>query len=669
MPNNFLSSPPPFNGQNYSIWAVKMKSYLEANDLWKMLQNEQQPLPDDPTIAQMREHREERKKRCKALTCIHTAVSDEVFTRIMACDTSKKAWDALKEAFQSNQRTRQMQVLNLRREFELLRMKDSENIKEYWNRLLTVVNKIRLIGEQFTDQMVVQKVLVSLPEKFEAKISSLEDSRDLSEITLDELFNALQAQEQRRAIRKEEEVAESALQAKAKGPNQQSDKGRKQWNKKGKKAGDSTLNEGKNGKFPACQHCSRTNHLHMNCWFKEVECRICKQKGHIGRACKNKSQQAQVVNEEQEEQLFVASCFAGKSTVAGNSIGEAWLIDSGCTNHMTNDESIFTQLDRSYTSKVRIGNGDLIDTKGKGNVAVQCNSGVRIISDVLFVPDIDQSLLSLGQLLENDFGLNFKNKTCKIFHPDGSELFSVKMKGRSFSLDLSHAGLKAFSGLVDETELWHKRLGHFHYPALNNMQKSGLVQDLPFIREENGVCKVCQLGKQARLPFPLNMTWRATERLQLIHTDTCGPMSNPSLNGSRYYVIFVDDFSRMCWVYFLTQKSEVAAVFWKFKTLIENQSGYKIKALRSDNGTEYTSSQFNMFCEDAGIKHQLTAIYTPQQNGVSERKNRTIMDMARCLLFEKKTPKKFWAEAVNTAVFLLNRLPTKSIKNKTPFEA
>ena len=109
----------------------------------------------------MREHTNERKKICKALTCIHTVVSDEVFTRIMACDTSKRTWDTLSEAFQGNERTRQMQVLNLRREFELLKMKESENIKEYWNKLLNVVKKIRLIGEQFPDQVVVQKVLVT----------------------------------------------------------------------------------------------------------------------------------------------------------------------------------------------------------------------------------------------------------------------------------------------------------------------------------------------------------------------------------------------------------------------------------------------------------------------------------------------------------------------------
>ena len=116
-------------------------------------------------------------------------------------------------------------------------------------------------------------------------------------------------------------------------------------------------------------------------------------------------------------------------------------------------------------------------------------------------------------------------------------------------------------------------------------------------------------------------------------------------------------------------KSEVADIFVKFKAWVETQSRYKMQVISSDNGTKYTSEKFNKFSEDAGIEHQLTAPYTPQQNGVVERKNRTIMEMARCLLHDKGLPKKFWAEAVNTAVFLLNRLPTKALQKKTPLEA
>nr|GMC48981.1 Retrovirus-related Pol polyprotein from transposon TNT 1-94 [Ipomoea batatas] len=121
------------------------------------------------------------------------------------------------------------------------------------------------------------------------------------------------------------------------------------------------------------------------------------------------------------------------------------------------------------------------------------------------------------------------------------------------------------------------------------------------------VCEICQLGKQTRLPFPVEKTWRATEKIQLIHTG--GGMKNVSINDSKYFILFIDDFTRMCWVYFLKQKSEVADVFWKFKSWIE---------------------------------HQFTVIYTLQQNGVSERKNRTVIDMTQCLLFEKGMPKKFY---------------------------
>jgi len=125
----------------------------------------------------------------------------------------------------------------------------------------------------------------------------------------------------------------------------------------------------------------------------------------------------------------------------------------------------------------------------------------------------------------------------------------------------------------------------------------------------------------------------------------------------------------MTWVYFMKQKSEVFNIFRKFKCLVERQSGCLIKVLRSDRGEEYTSNQFHKFCEDEGMERQLTVSYTPQQNGVSERKNQTVMEMAKSMLHEKGLPKTLWAEAVYTAVYLINRCPTKAVWGKTPFEA
>ncbi|RVW98283.1 Retrovirus-related Pol polyprotein from transposon RE1 [Vitis vinifera] len=243
------------------------------------------------------------------------------------------------------------------------------------------------------------------------------------------------------------------------------------------------------------------------------------------------------------------------------------------------------------------------------------------------------------------------------------------MKGKGFALDLMQEEQAAIHKEESNTMLWHRRLGHFHHSALLFMKKNDLGEGLPELEVKPPTCVACQYGKQTRLPFPQNKAWRATQKLQLVHTDVGGPQRTSSLNGSKFYIAFIDDHTRMCWIYFMKFKSEVADIFWKFKAWAENQSKCKMQVIRSDNGTEYTLEKFNKFCEDAGIEHQLTTPYTPQQNGVVERKNRTLMEMTRCLLHEKGLPKKYWAEAAHTSVFLLNRLPTKALQQKTPFEA
>ena len=145
-------------------------------------------------------------------------------------------------------------------------------------------------------------------------------------------------------------------------------------------------------------------------------------------------------------------------------------------------------------------------------------------------------------------------------------------------------------------------------------------------------------------------------------------MQNESLNGSKYFLLFIDDCNRYCWVYFLKSKADVFAEFVKFKTAVETETGLKLKRLRSDNGTEYTSRKFEDYLVKEGIQHQLTVPYTPEQNGVSESRNRTLMEMERCLLYEKKMPLKFWAEAVSTAAYLTNRMASRVLGEKTSYE-
>jgi len=145
------------------------------------------------------------------------------------------------------------------------------------------------------------------------------------------------------------------------------------------------------------------------------------------------------------------------------------------------------------------------------------------------------------------------------------------------------------------------------------MQKKELVRGLPHIKFNLPSCKACHFGKQAKLSFQKG-AWRANIKLQLIHTYVVGPHKTLSLNGSKYYIVFIDDYTRMCWNYFLRFKSEVAGVFFKFKNWIENQSNFRIQVLRSDKEKEYTSNEFDKFYEEVGIEHQLTVSYTLQHH-------------------------------------------------------
>lgn len=175
-------------------------------------------------------------------------------------------------------------------------------------------------------------------------------------------------------------------------------------------------------------------------------------------------------------------------------------------------------------------------------------------------------------------------------------------------------------------------------------------------------------GKQNKESIPKASTWKTSRGLQLVHTDICGPITPISTSKKRYMINFIDDYSRKCWSFFITEKSEALHIFKEFKAAAERELGQPLVCLRSDRGGEYNSKAFEEYCKVNGIKRQLTAAYTPQQNGIAERKNRTVMNMTRCMLLEMSVPRKYWPEAAQYAVHILNRCPSKAIGDVTPEE-
>ncbi|KAG8501913.1 hypothetical protein CXB51_004578 [Gossypium anomalum] len=295
---------------------------------------------------------------------------------------------------------------------------------------------------------------------------------------------------------------------------------------------------------------------------------------------------------------------------------------------------------------------------------------VRTLSDVRYVPELKRNLISLSTLDSKGYRYTAESGVLKI-----SKGSLVVMKGQRKTAKLyvlqgstvTGDAAVASSSLSDDdiTKLWHMRLGHMSENGMVELSKRGLL-------DGQGICKLnfcehCVFGKQKRVRFTRGIH-NTKETLEYIHSDLWGPSRVPSRGGANYMLTFIDDFSRKVWAFFLKQKSDVFSAFKSWKIMIEKQTGKQIKYLRTDNGLEFCSDEFNRLCKSEGIVRHLTVRHTPQQNGVAERMNRTIMEKVRCMLSNANLPKSFWAEAASTACFLINRSPSVAIEKKTPQE-
>jgi transposase InsO family protein len=189
-----------------------------------------------------------------------------------------------------------------------------------------------------------------------------------------------------------------------------------------------------------------------------------------------------------------------------------------------------------------------------------------------------------------------------------------------------------------------------------------MVTSLPLVSCRDGVCVSCVLGKHHRDSFDKCVSWHALTPLQHVRNDLCGPLYFPSFFGCKYFLTFIDNFSRCTWVYFLKLKSKVFDNLLAYKALVENQFGHQIRRLRTDNGGEYVNNNFTSYYTTQGIQMQHNVPYTPQKNGVVERKNHTLKEMGNCMIQSKGLNLKYWAEAINYANYIINHTPTKSLK-------
>jgi transposase InsO family protein len=635
MTSNSLYSIEKLDGTNYHSWKFKVKMILIDKELWDVVNEKDAPTEGDEGFDEWS------KADQKALATIALTVKDSQHVHISTSKTSAEAWKALENIHEGSGVPRR---LNLRRKLFTAKLKENETMIAYISRVMTLVQQLEAMKAGPPDEDIVVILLGGLPESYENLVTSIESRAEMpsSEYVKERLIY----EEKKRSEKSEaNESQESGLMVK-------SFKNRKSWQQPKDRNRDKSFK---------CFHCGKAGH-------KSFEC---PKKAHEG-----KSKAKVASGEKFDDNFALVAALSAKDIDSGDS----WCVDSGATQHLCARREWFSEYESIPPKKIYLADETAITAKGKGNIPLQFHvDGNKIkatLHNVLYVPNLDGNLLSVSQVVSRDFRVVFEGTGCKIECRNGKVIAKANRVGGLYKLaaevitpSKEKAAIASSSSKVD-LELWHRRLGHLGADGIKFLSSKGLVVGLDIASEKSlELCKGCLEGKQHREAFPSGKTKRASDFLEIVHSDVCGPMKYTSIGGSNYFLTFIDDYSRMTFVYFLKSKDEVFEKFKEFKALVENQCGKKIKCLRNDNGGEYTSHLFTKFLKDNGIRHQKTVPYTPQQNGVAERANRTIVEKARCMLYGAELHRELWAEAVSTAVYLKNISPTRALSDKTPFEA
>src|ERR1044072_6729952 len=636
------------------------------------------------TEAQKEEYKELKRKDCKALFLIHQCVNDVHFERIEGAKNAMEAWKILEKGNAGAEQVKKVKLQTMRRQYELMAMEDNESVAEYFNRVRTLVNSMKACGEGIEDVRVIEKILRTVTSNLDHVVVAIEESGRVSSMTVDELQGSLESHEQRLNERFTEKALNQALQA------QHSKKGgasHKGWNKgKGHKQDqkssgkpnsgqDHGKNDGETSESSSRKGGFKGNKGKKKVDRKKLKCYNCGRIGHFSSECQFNPQ-----SDHQRRQGNEANLTQEETTEDGNAVemlmmtissdseqSGIWYLDSGCSNHMTGNKDWLIHFDSRRKSQVRFADSRTIQSEGIGDILVRKKDGSQaLLQNVLYVPTMKTNLISIGQLLEKGFSVSMQNRTLDIYNASHKKVLSVPLSSnRTFQvrIDSTQNHCLAVDHSNQDPWIWHLRYGHLNFKDLSMLNSKGMVSGLPQIKVPRDVCENCLISKQPRTAFGNNTLNRAREVLGVIYSDVCGPFEVQSFGGNRYFVSFVDELSRKLWTYPLKVKSDVFVTFKRFKVLVENHSEKSIKVLRTDGGGEFTSNEMEDFWKIHGIIHEITAPYTPQHNGMAERRNGTILNMVRSMLKEKHLDKRLWGEAVETATYILNRSPTKHLVN------
>lgn len=651
---------------NWNLWKFQSKILFKSKNVFEIISGEE----FKPTLAGLGNDQERyqdalkdwSKKDSKAQELIVMRMDEGPMVHILTCDTAKGMWDKLLSVYDKKSGVSlhllQQKFFNLKYE--------GDGVAIFVSKIEEICNQLEQNGEKIPDQMKLTKILMSLPDKFKHFISAW-DSVPARDKTLNELMSRLIIEEER--MNQDNSCEVEAFSSLA--PNINS------------------LN-----KFRASS-VKENNKQHYQ---KSIKCNFCGMLGHISRYCRKRSNNSFMQNQSKasvNERLcyrckkpghFIKDCksdsnaFVSHSFISDENSGEDWIVDSGATEHMSCMKSLFSDYrELDVVKNIRLGNGSTVSAMGIGSIKLYAFNGKcwidSVIENVLYVPDLKFNLFSVGTVVDKGYVQKVNENTCVFLKNNEVRCIGYrhgklyKMKFRCKKCIDSNSVLnvakeeKQISISNDNCSLriWHEKLAHQNLNQVKQILKKNNIN----FKDESFFCEPCAQGKQHRLPFPTSNN-KSTKPGEIVHADLCGPMEQTSLGGSRYFLLFKDDFSSYRTVYFIKNKFEVKDKLKIFLNKTENETGCKVKILRTDNGLEFVNKDIAAILENRGIHHQRSVAYTPEQNGKAEREMRTLVEAARTCIIAKSLSKILWAEAINFVSYVLNNTAKTFLEGQAP---
>jgi hypothetical protein len=361
----------------------------------------------------------------------------------------------------------------------------------------------------------------------------------------------------------------------------------------------------------------------------KIECGNCGKKGHLKKDCRAPKKQRDGQQEKNEEANVTSDVLQDALILSIDNISESWVVYSEASFHATPDRKHFLDYVQGDFGQVHFGDDAPCKIVGMRKVKIKKSNGNQwLLKEVRHVPYLRKNLILTRQLASEGCISIFTDKVWKV--TKGSLVIEKGEKVGTLYLCTGNtdSSISLASSGVDTT-LWNHSIGCMSEKGMQILHKINFFPDLKKI--DLDFCEHCVYGKQKRDGFLIVRKEKKSERLELVHTDVWGPAQVSSLGGSHYYATFVDDATRKTWVYCIQQKSNVFDTFKKWKALVENETRKRLKCLRSYNGGEYCRKEFYDYCSYHGIRREKTVRGKPQENGVSERMNMTIMERARSM--------------------------------------